>query len=140
LLPNGKVLVVAGSAGPVILASTELYDPASEIWTPTSSLTTARANPTATLLPNGKVLVVAGDTGFQLASTELYFGPLTRPTLLNISTRMRVLTDDKVLIGGFVITGTELKRVLVRGIGPSLGSVGVTLSDPTLNYIKVARR
>ncbi len=45
---------------------------------------------------------------------------------------MRVLTDDKVLIGGFIITGTELKRVLIRGIGPSLNGAGVTLSDPTL--------
>ena len=45
---------------------------------------------------------------------------------------MRVLTDDKVLIGGFIITGTDPKRVLIRGMGPSLNGVGVTLSDPTL--------
>ena len=57
---------------------------------------------------------------------------LTAPTLLNISTRMRVLTGDQVLLGGFMITGTDLKRVLIRGIGPSLNGVGVTLSDPTL--------
>ena len=31
-----------------------------------------------------------------------------------------------------MITGTDLKRVLIRGIGPSLNGVGVTLSDPTL--------
>jgi hypothetical protein len=131
LLPDGKVLVAAGSSGGY-LASAELYDPASGLWTPTGSLANARANPTATLLPNGRVLVVAGDTGFQLASGELYLGPPTRPTLLNISTRVRVLTGDHVLIGGFVITGTDLKRVLIRGIGPSLNGVGVTLSDPTL--------
>jgi hypothetical protein len=45
---------------------------------------------------------------------------------------MRVLTEDKVLIAGFIITGTELKRVLIRGIGPSLTGVGGALSDPTL--------
>src|SRR5207247_1456815 len=45
---------------------------------------------------------------------------------------MRVLTGDNVLIGGFIITGTDLKRVLIRGVGPSLNRIGVTLPDPTL--------
>ena len=52
--------------------------------------------------------------------------------LLNISTRMRVLTGDNMLIGGFIVTGTDPKRVIIRGMGPSLNGVGVTLSDPTL--------
>jgi len=52
--------------------------------------------------------------------------------LLNISTRLRVLTGDKVLIGGFIITGTDPKQVIIRGIGPSLSGVGVTLPDPML--------
>jgi hypothetical protein len=47
---------------------------------------------------------------------------------------MRVLTGDKVLIGGFIITGTEAKKVMIRGIGPSLGAVDVqgVIADPTL--------
>jgi uncharacterized repeat protein (TIGR03803 family) len=52
--------------------------------------------------------------------------------LLNIATRMRVLSGNNVLIGGFIITGSDPKKVLIRGIGPSLNGVGVTLSDPTL--------
>jgi uncharacterized repeat protein (TIGR03803 family) len=52
--------------------------------------------------------------------------------LLNISTRLQVLTGDKVLIGGFIITGTDPKKVIIRGIGPSLTGVGVTLQDPML--------
>lgn len=54
--------------------------------------------------------------------------------LLNISTRMRVLTGDKVLIGGFIITGTEAKKVMIRGLGPSLASFGLqgVMVDPTL--------
>jgi uncharacterized delta-60 repeat protein len=132
LLQDGKVLVAGGSGSSGALASAELYDPASATWTATGSLGASRYIHTATLLPNGKVLVAGGfDYSNFLASAELY-GPVTPPTLLNISTRMRVLTDDKVLIGGFIITGTELKRVLIRGIGPSLNGVGVTLSDPTL--------
>jgi hypothetical protein len=54
--------------------------------------------------------------------------------LLNISTRMRVLTGDKVMIGGFIITGNEAKKVLIRGIGPSLANFGLqgVMADPTL--------
>ena len=60
------------------------------------------------------------------------FELVTSNPLLNIATRMRVLTGNNVLIGGFIITGIEPKKVLIRGIGPSLTGVGVTLSDPTL--------
>jgi hypothetical protein len=51
--------------------------------------------------------------------------------LLNISTRLRVQTGDNVLIGGFIVTGTDPKKVIVRGIGPSL-PVTDALPDPTL--------
>lgn len=62
------------------------------------------------------------------------FSPAFLTRLLNISTRMKVLTEEKVLIGGFIITGAGPKRVIVRGIGPSLGAQGVpgTLEDTTL--------
>ncbi|HSH39368.1 MAG TPA: hypothetical protein VK993_11335 [Chthoniobacterales bacterium] len=57
-------------------------------------------------------------------------------TLLNISTRLRVQTDDNVLIGGFIITGNTNKRVILRVVGPSLTSNGAPvagrLGDPTL--------
>ncbi|HEV2806602.1 MAG TPA: choice-of-anchor tandem repeat GloVer-containing protein [Chthoniobacterales bacterium] len=59
---------------------------------------------------------------------------LPRKPLLNISTRVRVLTGENVLIGGFIISGTDPKKVIVRGIGPSLSGVGIAepLADPTL--------
>src|SRR5678815_5164818 len=49
----------------------------------------------------------------------------------NISTRMRVETGDKVLIGGFIVTGTQPKKVIVRAMGPSLPVLG-KLANPTL--------
>ena len=57
-----------------ILASAELYDPASGTWTATGSLNTARYLHTATLLQNGMVLVAGGqDSNFIVsASAELY--------------------------------------------------------------------
>ena len=58
---------------------------------------------------------------------------VTPPQLLNISTRMRVQTGENVLIGGFIITGTDPKKVIIRGIGPSLSSFfSGALPDPTL--------
>ena len=55
-------------------------------------------------------------------------------TLLNISTRGQVGTDPNALIGGFILGGTESKKILVRAIGPSLTAFGVpgALSNPTL--------
>ncbi|PYJ86683.1 MAG: hypothetical protein DME70_07730 [Verrucomicrobia bacterium] len=56
--------------------------------------------------------------------------------LRNISTRAQVLTGDNVLIGGFIVTGTQPKNVIVRAIGPSLKSGGQpvpgAMQDPTL--------
>ena len=51
--------------------------------------------------------------------------------LTNISTRLDVETGDNVLIGGFIITGTQSKRIIVRAIGPSLPLAGA-LADPVL--------
>jgi uncharacterized delta-60 repeat protein len=67
LLPNGKVLVAGGS----LIDGAELYDPATEYFTSTGSMTTERGFHTATLLPNGKVLVTGGTTNATL-SAELY--------------------------------------------------------------------
>ena len=54
------------------------------------------------------------------------------PKPLNIATRMRVETGDNVLIAGFIVTGSQPKRVLIRGVGPSLPVTGA-LADPTLD-------
>ncbi len=58
---------------------------------------------------------------------------ITPGTLGNISTRLRVETADNVLIGGFIITGTQPKKVIIRAIGPSLSSTFPgALADPVL--------
>ena len=51
--------------------------------------------------------------------------------LANISTRGLVQTGDNVLIGGFIVLGTDPQKVIVRAIGPSL-PVAESLADPTL--------
>jgi len=56
--------------------------------------------------------------------------------LVNIATRAFCATGNNVTIGGFVISGSSPKRVLVRGVGPSLSSQGLSasevLADPVL--------
>ena len=60
--------------------------------------------------------------------------PAAGSKLGNISTRALVQTGDNVMIGGFIITGSGQKRVIVRAIGPSLGPAwdnqSVARSDP----------
>ena len=55
-------------------------------------------------------------------------------TLINVATRAFVGTGDQVLIGGFVVEGTQPKELLIRAAGPSLAGFGVTgaLADPVL--------
>jgi len=135
-LENGKVLVVAGDYDGSILGGGELYDPVSETWmTTANAIGPARTQHTATMLANGQVLVAGGTAGHGLVWTNalLYISGSNRPpTLLNLSTRVDVFTGDRIAIGGFIIAGSDSKTVLIRGMGPSLNGVGVTLSDPTL--------
>ena len=63
LLPNGKVLITGGfndreSYG--TLASSELFDPSTGIFSTCMALMVPRQDHTATLLPNGKVLIAGG--------------------------------------------------------------------------------
>ena len=57
--------------------------------------------------------------------------PKFPPQSLNLSTRANVLTGDNIVIGGFIVNGTDTKDVLIRGMGPSTGVPGA-LADPTL--------
>jgi hypothetical protein len=78
--------------------------------------------------------VVAGgiDDSLTILDDVTTEGPALLPVqFANISTRLNVETGDNVLIGGFIITGTQRKTVLIRGVGPSLGLPN-TLADPLL--------
>jgi plastocyanin len=69
--------------------------------------------------------------GAMMTSFVKVNGTAPPTTLGNISTRLPVQTGDNVLIGGFIVTGTQPKKVIVRGIGPSLPLSGA-LADPFL--------
>ena len=78
-----------------------------------------------------------GTSEFSNAQVVQGLGVSSPSQLLNISTRLRVQTGENVLIGGFIITGTETKKVIIRAIGPSLSQFfsGV-LNDPTLELFQ----
>ncbi len=76
---------------------------------------------------------VSSTTG--VALVEVYdLSPATDSILGNISTRSFVQTADNVMIGGFIVQGTQPKLVIIRAIGPELTQFGVpdVLANPTL--------
>ena len=79
----------------------------------------------------------AGAAGVALCET--YDADASATTrLVNVSARAPVGTGDAVLIAGFVLTGNAPKRLLIRGVGPTLAGYGVggTLADPKLSLLQ----
>jgi hypothetical protein len=75
----------------------------------------------------------AGHHQIAAAAFDLLDGTALAPAqALNLSGRLAVGVDEDVLIAGLIVSGTAPKKVLVRGLGPSLEVNGVTLPDPVL--------
>lgn len=72
-----------------------------------------------------------GGDGTDIGAYEVQTTTVQPGRLTNIATRARIETGDNVLIGGFIVTGTQPKKVLIRAIGPSLPIAG-RLENPTL--------
>lgn len=107
---------------------------------------TLTGNPNVIINPGDYLMVRWVDTnrsgtdGYQaIDDVSITFGPAFGTNLANISTRLRVETGDNVLIGGFIVSGTQPKKVLVRGIGPALPLAG-QLADPTLELYDGSNR
>ena len=96
-----------------------------------------------TLNPGAYTAIVSGQDGATGVSLVEVYDATTGPIpaaqrIINISTRTAVGAGDAMLIGGFVISGTVPKRVLIRGVGPALAQFGVTgvLARPQLVLFK----
>jgi len=59
------------------------------------------------------------------------------PTLVNISARGSVETGEKVLIGGFIVSGSDSQQIITRGLGPTLTQFNVSgvLADPFVSLL-----
>ena len=90
----------------------------------------------ATLQPGNYTAIVRGvnnTTG--IALVEGYELDSTATRLVNVSTRGQVGVGDEVLIGGFIVTGSDSKTVIVRALGPSLGTGANPLAGVLANPV-----
>ncbi len=123
---NLGLLSSANLAGPIGLA----FDRADNLY-----VVNARTATLEQITPDG------GDSIFATTGFSPGFIAIQKtPTLVNISTRLNVLTGENVLDAGFIITGTGTKQVLIRGLGPILSNFGVTgvLADPLIELHSAA--
>ncbi|HUR59424.1 MAG TPA: Ig-like domain-containing protein, partial [Opitutaceae bacterium] len=85
---------------------------------------------------------VAARTG--VALVEIYdvdtLAPFSSQKVMNVATRGVVGAGQAQLIAGFVITGNTAKKVLIRGVGPTLGAapfnLAGSLADPVLRLVR----
>ena len=95
-----------------------------------------------TLAPGAYTAHIDSANGQGIALAEIYDasqnGSGNAERLVNISTRGYVGPGEDTLIGGFVVTGNAPKRVLVRGVGPSLAKFEVSshLPDPHITVMQ----
>jgi hypothetical protein len=90
----------------------------------------------ATLQPGNYTAIVRGannTTG--IALVEGYELDSTATRLVNISTRGDVGVGNDVLIGGFIVTGSDSKTLMVRALGPSLGTGAHPLPGALVNPV-----
>lgn len=105
--------------------------------TPLMSNDTKSAALLVTLAPGTYTARIDGaDNGTGIALAEFYEADSQAP-ITYLAVRGFVGVSSNVLIGGFVVTGTDPALVLVRGLGPALAAEGVpgALEDPTLTIV-----
>jgi Putative Ig domain/Galactose oxidase, central domain/Thrombospondin type 3 repeat/Kelch motif len=131
-LLDGRVLIAGGNSGAnpaaAKFSSAYLYDPTTETFTQTGSMSVARSLHTATLLANGKVLITGGFNGSNLASAELYdpvLGTFSATGSLQTDRSQHTATllqDGTVLIAGGFNGGANDALNTVEIYTPSLGT------------------
>jgi N-acetylneuraminic acid mutarotase len=137
-LVSGRVLIAGGAVGATALSSAEIYDPTTEVWTATGSMTTARFQHSTTLLADGRVLVVGGnDSSDYLASVEVY-DPMTG--LWSVASPLAVgrcqhtatlLADGRVMVVGGYEAGTVTRLATAVIYDPTTGTWSSTGSMTT---------
>ena len=102
--------------------------------TPTPSATSTPTPATPTPPPTATPTVTPTPTPVVTPTPTPSATPTPAAQAIDLATRMRVQAGDNAGIGGFIITGSAPKHLLLRAIGPSLSLSGVpnVLADPVL--------
>lgn len=130
---NGELYVIGGEL-PNIHGEVEVYNPASNSWRRVQDMAIGAHGIWASVIGN-KIYIPGGSGEQGLAPWEVnqFFIVNSKATFANISTRLKVETGPNVLIGGFIVTGSAPKRIILRAIGPSLPVSGA-LANPRLEF------
>jgi cell division septation protein DedD len=134
-MTNGSSFTVTYGANFVDVTVSSFVPPTPTPTPSPSTSPTPTATATATPASTPSPTPVATPTATATAAASATPTPTPTPVpgqFGNIATRLRVETGDNVLIGGFIVTGTQPKRVILRAIGPSLTGVPGALANPTL--------
>jgi hypothetical protein len=135
---SDPVITVYNSAGAVVATNDDWFTSANAETISSFHLDPPNSLESALFLalnPGSYTAIVQGfsdATGVGLF--ELYDLHTTSGRAGNLSTRGQVQGGDNVMIGGFIIGGSQSKQLVVRAIGPSLSSAGIAnpLADPLL--------
>ena len=128
---NSEMIIWSGW-GPSFFNTGGRYNPTTDSWTATSTTNAPYGRDWHTAIWTGSEMIVwGGNNPYPLGARYCAY---VAPQLGNISTRAFVQTGDNVVIGGFIVQGTQTKRVIIRAIGPELTRYGVpnVLINPTL--------
>ena len=140
VLPD-PVLTVHNSSGAIIASNDNWQTDIGATFMAQNGLAPSNPSESAALLqnlaPGAYTVVVTGKNllaGISLAEVYEIPQPGVNSVLTNVSGRSNVGTGDNALISGFIIGDLDSATVIVRAIGPSLASYGVSnpLSDPVL--------
>lgn len=129
---HGELYVFGGETPGGVQLAVEAYNPVNNSWRRVRDMQVPRHGIWGSVIGN-KIYMPGGGLDVDIAPTNWndVFIVTSTATFANISTRLKVESGENALIGGFIVTGTESKRIMVRAIGPSLAVSG-TLADPRL--------
>lgn len=129
---QGELYVMGGEGVQGMYPHVEVYNPGTNTWRRIQDMAVPRHGIVAPVIGN-RIYVPAGAVVPDISPTDVtdMFVVTNTATFANISTRLKVETGDNVLIGGFIVTGSVSKRLILRAVGPSLPVTG-SLANPRL--------
>ncbi len=136
---HGEMYVMGGEApGGSVVGVVEVFNPTTNSWRTIQDMVFPRHGVWGAVI--GHKIHVAGGADvspYGPTSVNDVFVVTSVGTFANISTRLKVGTGDNVLIGGFIVSGTVPKRIVVRALGPSIPLSGA-LANPRLELYNAA--